>query len=98
MYTVRLSRPDGKKAWAGGKDLALSAGFTGFFCRAILYCWLDERQSTGPQPTTSPPVVLQVDENPSDIPMAELAASEVAPTVADSPVSEFKIASDSLEC
>ena len=26
--------------WAGGKDLASSAAFTGLFCRALMACWL----------------------------------------------------------
>ena len=44
VYTTHWVRADGTKAWAGGKHLALSASFTGWFCRALLKCWLQARQ------------------------------------------------------
>lgn len=44
VYTTHWTRTDGTKAWAGGKHLPLSASFTGWFCRALLRCWLQARQ------------------------------------------------------
>ena len=45
VYHRRISRPDGSKGWCGGKDLASSAAFTGFFCRALLSCWQQARRT-----------------------------------------------------
>ena len=39
---------DGSKGGHGGKDLASSAAFTGFFCRALLRIWLAAVSETLP--------------------------------------------------
>ena len=70
-YHHRITRPNGEKGWAGGKDLAASAAFTGFFCRALLRCWL-ESQPAPPQipeqlalpPVDKEPVVLEINSEP----------------------------------
>lgn len=64
-YHHRITRPNGEKGWAGGKDLAASAAFTGFFCRALLRCWLESQP-----PILQPPPRLAlppVDEEPAAV-------------------------------
>ena len=44
-YHVKVRRPDGSWGWQGGRDLANSAEYTWSFCRALLKCWEQRKQT-----------------------------------------------------
>ena len=50
IYHQRILRPDGSLGWAGGRDLASSADFTGQFCRALMRCWETDVKGLVPDP------------------------------------------------